>query len=685
MYTTWRLATSTPARFGPRRRGTRSVHAGSVPVGRWRRVLLPGALLCLAALGCTAEFHRRDADRTAYKIIAKKQTEALGRTEPFSIEPPVETLRRRLMLDQHLPHSVGASLGTAAVAPIKQWPDKKYLERTGDAQFVESLTTEAPLHLTLEDTLRIAAHESREYQAQKESVFAAALQLDLERDAFRATWSGVMRTLFQSALQREVALDDKGHTDLQTISGFETNFDPTVTQRIKSGLTFTGALGIDLVSLMTQDRLYSRGLIADFSATLPLLRGAGEFIVSEPLTQAERNVVYAIYAFERFKHTFAVEIASEYLAVLQQYDQVRNAEENYRSLIRSTRRARRLSQAGRLPEIQVDQARQDELRARQRWVAALEQYQRRLDAFKLTLGLSADADVGLDHAELDRLLGHARAMFPAEAAAGSETPAPAADAPVELAPPGEGRAGPYELDAVEAVVTALSRRLDLRIAVGRVTDAQRAVAVAADQLRADVTLLGTGSAGARRTLASVSQPDARVRPDEGIYSVLLTLDPALERTRERNVYRTSLVGFEAAVRGVQELEDQIKLAVRNRLSELLEARESIGIQAASLAVAERRVQSTNLFLEAGRAEIRDVLEAQDALISAQNALTSALVSYRLGELTLQRDLGVLEVNEQGLWREYFVDEAAAVGPEENGPDVTTQPSPEEPEDEAERQ
>jgi outer membrane protein TolC len=59
-----------------------------------------------------------------------------------------------------------------------------------------------------------------------------------------------------------------------------------------------------------------------------------------------------------------------------------------------------------------------------------------------------------------------------------------------------------------------------------------------------------------------------------------------------------------------------------------------------------------MFLEAGRAEIRDLLEAQEALISAQNALTAALVTYRVGELALQRDLGLLEVDHEGVWQEF---------------------------------
>jgi outer membrane protein TolC len=133
---------------------------------------------------------------------------------------------------------------------------------------------------------------------------------------------------------------------------------------------------------------------------------------------------------------------------------------------------------------------------------------------------------------------------------------------------------------------------------------------------------------------------------------LLTVNLPVERTAEQSAYRASLIGLEKAVRAVQDLEDQIKLAVRSRLSELLEAREAIQIEAAAVVVARRRVDSTNLFLEAGRVQMRDFLDAQDALVSAQNALTSALVAYRLGELNLQRDLGVLKVDEKGLWQEY---------------------------------
>jgi len=624
--------------------------------GHSRRIASIAFLACAAGIGlfgCSAADYRRAVDRTAYEIIADKQAAALGKTEPFTVEAPAETLRRRLLIDQRLLTSTPASLSSRDVDPIPQWPDRDYLERERPhSALAESLPTTPQLVLTLADALQVAAHGARNYQDQKEAVFTAALQLDLERDAFRRTWTGILSGLFESRLEREVALDDEGHTDRQTVSGLEYGASGELSQQFRNGMTFTGALGVDLVSLLTQERPFSRGIVADVTATIPLMRGSGEFVVTEPLTQAERNVVYALYEFEQFKRDFAVDVASDYLAVLQQLDQIENAYENYNNLILSTRRARRLAAAGRLPEIQVDQSLQDELRARQRWVQAGESYYRRLDAFKVSLGLPTDADIALDHAELDRLNQLLDELRPAEPIAQTQAATAPATQPAEIVPPGQGTAGPHELDPREAIVIALTHRPDLRVVIGRVDDAQRTVAVAADQLRADVTLLGSGSAGARRTLDSADLPDAILRPDEGVYSALLTVDLPLERTREGITYRSSLVGFEQAVRDVQELEDQVKLAVRNRLSELLEARESIQIQVTAVAVAERRIASTNMFLEAGRAEIRDILEAQEAHVSAKNALTAALVNYRIAELALQRDLGVLEVNERGLWTEY---------------------------------
>jgi outer membrane protein TolC len=218
------------------------------------------------------------------------------------------------------------------------------------------------------------------------------------------------------------------------------------------------------------------------------------------------------------------------------------------------------------------------------------------------------------------------------------------------------------IDVESATRLALENRLDLRVSQGRVIDAQRAVAIAADQLRAEVTLLGKARVADTR-VSGKTDPAANTTTHSGLSSALLSVDLPLERTRERNGYRASLIEFEAAVRGAQETEDRVKSEVRNDIRTLLESRERMRIQAQSVELARRREKSINLFLQAGRAEIRDLLEAQDALVSAEDALTSATISQRIAELTLQRDLDLLQVNDQGIWTESIAGASSAPAPE----------------------
>lgn len=597
--------------------------------------------LLLSAGGCRAPAsYRAEADSVASEILDDAWERSMGRTEEgFTIAPAEDTLRRRLLLDQHLPVSTPASAGSMDDELIEQWPDDGYFDRTESG--VESTQSDVP-SITLLEALEIAASNSRSYQSRKESVYQTALRLDLERNSFRSIWSAFVDTTLSSSFGAS-----------SETNGILNQDGVRVSRQFKGGSQFLGLLAVDLAKLLSGTRESSTGISLDTSLSIPLLRGSGEFVVAEPLKQAERDVVYAIYDFERFKRTFAVQIASDYLSVLQQIDRVENAAENYERVVASTRRARRLADSGRLPEIQVDQALQDELRARNSWISAVQAADQALDRFKITLGLPTDAMISLDPAEFDVLLNSERyARYLTRSDDSLNDPVPAADAPVTLVAPTRADAGPMELEEDEAIAIALLNRLDLRIAVGEIVDAQRGVVIAADNLRADVTLLGSASLGESRSLSSATLDDGELRTDRGFYSLLLGIDLPIERTAERNSYRNSLIAYEQTVRSLQEIEDSVKLDVRSVLRDLLEARETIRIQAEAVRVAQRRVDSTDLFLQAGRAEIRDLLEAQNALNSAQNALTSAVVNYRIGELELQRDLGVLEVSSDGLWVEF---------------------------------
>ena len=560
-------------------------------------------LVCIVLLGqagckSPAEY-RQEADKTAYDIIEQKQREAIGNAEDFTIERPSDILRRRLLTEQKLLYSSEASLGTDQLEPIEHWPEKEYPHAGSLSDANISIEPNELPKLSLVDVLQIGARNSPDYQSRKEDVFRAALDLDLERNNFRNIFVGQVKSLLST--------DNSGDT---TVTGTENSATAGVSRVLKSGVDLSTALAVNLANLLTQGGASSLGLKADATVSIPLLRGSGRHIVAEPLTQAERNVVYAIYEFERFKRTFAVNVAKSYLSVLQLMDEVTNAEENYRSSVASARWSRRRADAGRLPEIEVDQAVQSELRARNGWISAQSRYKDRLDAFKSTIGLPTDARINLDRGDLEQLRGRASKLIEEilkeeDSEIARETPP--ADAPIELVPLSDEDAGPLEIDESLAMQLSLENRLDLRVTIGSVYDAQRQVVVRADALGADLTLLGSTGLGKSRDIEKATSDDAQLRFDKASYSALLTLDLPLERTAERNAYRKSLMDLEQAVRDVQTLEDQTKLSVRSELRTLLESRESLKIQAQSVVVAQRRVRSSNLFLEAGRIQIRDLL------------------------------------------------------------------------------
>ncbi|MBN1508356.1 MAG: TolC family protein [Sedimentisphaerales bacterium] len=603
--------------------------------------------LAAALCGCTPAQHREKADKVAQKIIEKKQQEALGKTEPFTIERPSDTLRRRLIEEQGLPISSEASLGTDKLKPVAHWPDEKYPPQGSSPDADIPIEPNRPLAISLIDALQIGARNNPDYQSRKEDVFRSALSLDLAANTFRSIFDAGGDSRITTAV-----------TGAGTATNVNTGASAGVDKTFWNGLSIGSAIAVDLLNLLTQGGASAMGLSLDTSVSLPLLRGSGRHIVREPLTQAERNVIYSLWDFDRYRRTFAVSVAQDYYAVLGQMDSVNNARDNYSSAIRSARWSRRQADAGRIPEIQVDQAVQRELSGRNQWVSAQERLKTRLDSFKTgTLGLPADALIELDPNDMLQLRQRAEEYVTTMREAsrsGVVQAVPPADAEVVLVPPSKEEAGPYEIDEEVAVRLALENRLDLRAANGAVYDAQRKVVVAADALRADVTV--GGSAGFGGAPGRATDDDVSLDFDKGTYAALLSVDLPIERTRERNAYRTSLIDLERATRSVQDLEDQIKLSIRSELRTLLESRESLKIQAQSVVVAEKRVNSAQLFLEAGRAQIRDLLEAQDALLSARNQLTSAVVNYRTAELQFQRDLDLLKMTREGLWQELSPEE-----------------------------
>jgi len=91
--------------------------------------------------------------------------------------------------------------------------------------------------------------------------------------------------------------------------------------------------------------------------------------------------------------------------------------------------------------------------------------------------------------------------------------------------------------------------------------------------------------------------------------------------------------------------------VRQAYRQLREAAERYSIQKKSLELAQKRVDSTAMFLKTGRARTRDLLESQDALLRAQNDVMAALVEHAIAKLNFFRDVGILQVRPDGMWEQ----------------------------------
>lgn len=643
--------------------------------------LISFILIAVMMAGCMEPAqHREKADKVAYNIIKHKQIETMGQPEIFTLVRPSDLLRRRLLTDQGLQFPDETSLGSDKLPHIEHWPDPEYLKTHPDNKSPKPFAGVKLMKITLIEALQIGARNSFSYQNEKEDIFKTALRLDLEMNDFRSIFAQQFQSLMSS--------DSTGD---KTVSDIKNSSTTSAGKKLETGTVFATDLAVDLINLLSSGGSSASGVSLDTSISIPLLRGSGKHIVREPLTQAERDVAYEIFEFDEFKRAFAVDIAKDYYNVLRKLDQITNARANYISQRKTALQAKDLEENGNLSAFEVNQAKQNELNARNRWVSAKQSYESSLDSFKILLGLPTDARIELDGSELEYIVGNelkklvdGSDTLTAEEKDAKQTEisrilknlikrsdAPTAkevvaatvkkqtqdkkqtdssDDPNNLYEPGYMNKGPLEMPSHEAINLAFKNRLDLRVAQGKVYDAQRNVVVAADGLRGELTLLGSASSGGRRSNASTDS--AKLRGDKIDAFALLTLDLPIERTEERDNYRNSLINMEQILRNKNLLEDQIKLEIRDDLRELLQARESVQIQAKSVEVAKIRIDSTMEFWSLGRAVVRDILEAQDSQLSAKNSLTSAVISYRIAELSLQRDMGLLKVGSDGKWQEF---------------------------------
>lgn len=562
------------------------------------RTAICGAWTILAAAlilsGCSSAHFRKSADREAYKVIGEK-TPAVPNMDPsFSIEHT-----NRISLD-----------------------DLPLLTESGDFLGEHAQAERGASIVSLEKALDIAVKKSRTYQASKEQLFLSALSLTLSRHTLTPIFTGTGR----------------GRYNVQTETALQLVPDPANPGQPKavlsdqlverSSVNGSGAIGVDwlirdlgrISTAFTTDFLRfingSPGTIASSQVgatfTRPLLRNAGFKREMETLNQAERDLLYALRNFTRFRKAFTVQVASAYYDVLGSRDAARNSHLRLLAARRSVEQGRALAQEGRVPQSDLGRLEQSELSAESGWISAVRAYRQALDNFKLQLGLPVDTKLVLDDRDLTQLT---------------------------IRHP--------DVDVDGSFKIAQTARLDYLNARAQLEDAERRLKLAADGLKPQVDLAANTAVRSREQHNGFPLPEL----DRYSWNAGLNVDLGLDKKGARNTYRAALIARDQAQRAVEQLEDEIRLQVRDGWRALEQARRSYEISELGVKLSERRVEMQTLLAELGRAKAQDQVDAENDLASSRNQRTQALVSHTISRLQFWNNLGILFIKANGQWEE----------------------------------
>ena len=150
----------------------------------------------------------------------------------------------------------------------------------------------------------------------------------------------------------------------------------------------------------------------------------------------------------------------------------------------------------------------------------------------------------------------------------------------------------------------------------------------------------------------MSDPDDNtpgINWDRRRWSTSVDVDLPLDRKVERNIYRASIIDLDQAKRFQEQSYDRASLEIYDAWRFLEQSRRNFDIAGRAVALATRRLDEQLLLGELGRGEARDLVDAQEDLVDAQNQRTSAVIDHTLARLRLWRDMGILYINEDGSW------------------------------------
>jgi hypothetical protein len=234
---------------------------------------------------------------------------------------------------------------------------------------------------------------------------------------------------------------------------------------------------------------------------------------------------------------------------------------------------------------------------------------------------------------------------------------------------------PIEMKPNEALNIALGARLDWANNRASLVDTWRLIQYNANALRSNLTVTFSGDLG------TVGPNPVAFRGTNGDLSTGLRFDPPFTRLLERNNYRQILINYQQNRRTMIAFGDSVNQVLRQDLRTLTQLKTNLEIQRRAVAIAVRRVDKTREDLsqppavtapgqpaaQLGPTASLNLLNAISDLRNAQNNFMSVWITYYSERMQFYRDLGVMEIDDCGLWIDQPLDKYRSIATEEIEP------------------
>lgn len=317
--------------------------------GRFRCGILVALLvagLLWTAAGCTRRFYRERADREVHSVLRQKDRFPAWKIEQYHVYPDPRA-RFADPTNPDRPPMPPDDPAAKLLGPNPQKPGKAgiaWIEGTGYLELLAAFDAEnraavQPAHpfgpiqpeeirqaslrlarqkeegpeigpaprrieeprpafkLRLDQAVELALINSREFQTRREDLYLAALPVTEERFSFAFQFFA-LEDAIREWTGSEVADGSQSLWRLNSSAGFTKLFSTGALLLF----SYANRTVIDLTSKLPRSVTSVSDLNLDI--VQPLLRGGGRAVTLEPLTQAERNLLYGIRSYARFRKEF---------------------------------------------------------------------------------------------------------------------------------------------------------------------------------------------------------------------------------------------------------------------------------------------------------------------------------------------------------------------------------------------